>query len=213
MKTITKITENIKNPARVSIYADDEFLLACDKELVFKRGLSKGMKIDPDLLLELAKEDTFIKAREMALRFLERTMKTEAEVVKKLEEKELDSETIERVLTLLKEYKLIDDARYTELYLKEKLRSRGLRKARFELQNKGVSKDTMELVLEKIKTSTIEEDVCYKLARKKYDQLAKREADSYKLKSKLYTFLVGKGYSYDLIGSVINRILASEEIE
>lgn len=211
MKTITKISENKKNKNRVSIYADEEFLLACDKELIYKRGLKKGMQIDPEILLELAKEDTFIRARETALRVLERTMKTEEEVQKKLREKEYDEETIQRVLSLLREYKLLDDERYAELYLKEKLRSRGQKKAKLELLQKGVDKEILNQALDSIKDSNIEEETCLKLARKKYDQLSKREQDPYKLKSKLYTFLVGKGYDYELIGSTLRKILTQEE--
>lgn len=213
MKTITKISENKRNSSRVSIYADDEFLLACDKELVYKRGLVKGMKIDTESLLEIAKEDTFIRAREAALRTLERTMKTEEEVENKLREKEFDEDTIQRVIALLKEYKLLDDVRYTELYLKEKLRSRGQKKAKFELLHKGVDKETLEQVLDDFKDSSIEEETCYKLAKKKYDQLVKREPDAFKLKSKLYTYLTGKGYEYELIGRTLRTILSQTEDE
>lgn len=213
MKTITKISENMKNSNRVSIYADEEFLLSCDKELIFKRGLVKGMKIDTDLLLEIAKEDTFIRARETALRSLERTMKTEEEIQKKLLEKEFDDDTIARVISLLKEYNLLNDARYAELYLKEKLRSRGQKKAKFELLHKGVDKEVLNEALDSLKDSSLEEETCFKLAKKKYDQLCKREQDPFKLKSKLYTFLAGKGYEYELISSTLRKILADSDEE
>lgn len=213
MKTITKISENKKNSNRVSIYADEEFLLSCDKELIFKRGLVMGMKIDTDLLLEIAKEDTFIRARETALRSLERTMKTEEEIQKKLLEKEFDDDTIARVISLLKEYNLLNDARYAELYLKEKLRSRGQKKAKFELLHKGVDKEVLNEALDSLKDSSLEEETCFKLAKKKYDQLCKREQDPFKLKSKLYTFLAGKGYEYELISSTLRKILADSDEE
>lgn len=213
MKTITKISENKKNSNRVSIYADEEFLLSCDKELIFKRGLVKGMKIDTDLLLEIAEEDTFIRARETALRSLERTMKTEEEIQKKLLEKEFDDDTIARVISLLKEYNLLNDARYAELYLKEKLRSRGQKKAKFELLHKGVDKEVLNEALDSLKDSSLEEETCFKLAKKKYDQLCKREQDPFKLKSKLYTFLAGKGYEYELISSTLRKILADSDEE
>ena len=171
------------------------------------------MKIDTDLLLEIAKEDTFIRARETALRSLERTMKTEEEVQKKLLEKEFDDDTITRVLSLLKEYNLLNDARYAELYLKEKLRSRGQKKAKYELLHKGVDKEVLNEALESLKDSSLEEDTCFKLAKKKYDQLNKREQDPFKLKSKLYTFLAGKGYEYDLISSTLRKILTEDEDE
>ncbi|WP_312652990.1 recombination regulator RecX [Proteiniclasticum sp.] len=211
MKTITQISENKKNPDRVSIFADDEFLLSCHKELVYKKSLKKGDKVDPELLLELAKEDEYIKAKDVALRHIELSIKTVKQVEDKLRDKEYSEETIERVIAFLHEYRLLDDLKYAQTFLKEKLRSRGIKKARFELQAKGISKENIELAMESVSTSSVEEDACLKIAQKKYDQLKKREQDEYKLKNKLYTFLAGKGFEYDLISSTLRKIMESDE--
>lgn len=211
MKTITQISENKKNPDRVSIFADDEFLLSCHKELVYKKSLKKGDKVEPELLLELAKEDEYIKAKDVALRHIELSIKTVKQVEDKLRDKEYSEETIERVITFLHEYRLLDDLKYAQTFLKEKLRSRGIKKARFELQAKGISKENIELAMESVSTSSVEEDACLKIAQKKYDQLKKREQDEYKLKNKLYTFLAGKGFEYDLISSTLRKIMESDE--
>ena len=89
MKTITQISENKKNKDRVSIFADDEFLLSCHKELIYKKSLKKGDKVDPNLLLELAKEDEYMKAKDAALRYIERSLKTIHEIEKKLKVQKL----------------------------------------------------------------------------------------------------------------------------
>ena len=211
MNTITQISENKKNKDRVSIFADDEFLLSCDKELIYKKSLKKGDKVDPILLLELAKEDEYLKAKDAALRYIERSLKTIHEIEKKLREKEYSEETISRVIAFMDEYKLVDDDKYAEIFFKEKLRTRGVKKARFELSSKGIPKETMENALENLSSSSVEEDSCLKLAEKKYAQLIKRETDPYKLKNKLYTFLMGKGYSYELINSTLGKIMKNNE--
>ena len=210
MKTITQISENKKNTNRVSIYADDEFLLSCDKELIYRKSLKKGDVVDTDLLLELSREDEFIKGREAALRYIERSFKTVREVEDKLRDKDFSEETIKRVILILHEYKLLDDQKYAEAFMKEKLRTRGIKKVRFELSNKGIDKSVMDSVMDAMSSSEVEEDSCLKLAEKKYDQLKKRESDTYKLKSKLYTFLSGKGYDYELITSTIRKVLERE---
>lgn len=211
MKTITQISENRKNPNRVSIFADDEFLLSCHKELVYRKSLKKGDKVDPELLLELAREDEYIKAKDAALRHIEMSIKTVKQVEDKLREKEYSEEIIERVIDFLHEYRLLDDLKYAQTFLKEKLRSRGIKKARFELLAKGISKDNIELAMESVSTTTVEEDACMKIAEKKYEQLRKREQDEYKLKNKLYTFLAGKGFESELISSTLRRIMESDE--
>ncbi|MFH5835946.1 recombination regulator RecX [Proteiniclasticum sp. C24MP] len=211
MKTITQISENKKNKDRVSIFADDEFLLSCHKELIYKKSLKKGDKVDPELLLELAREDEYIKAKDTALRAIERSLKTVHEIETRLRDKEYTEETIRRVILFMEEYRLIDDYKYAETFFKEKLRTRGVKKARYELSGKGIPKDIMERALEALSTSTVEEDSCLKLAEKKYAQLIKRETDSYKLKNKLYTFLMGKGYDYELISSTLRKVMEDAE--
>ena len=211
MKTITQISENKKNPNRVSIFADDEFLLSCHKELVYKKSLKKGDKVEPELLLELAKEDEYIKAKDVALRHIEMSIKTVKQVEDKLREKEYSEEIIEKVIDFLHEYRLLDDLKYAQTFLKEKLRSRGIKKARFELLAKGISKDNIELAMESVSTTSVEEDACLKIAEKKYQQLKNREQDEYKLKNKLYTFLAGKGFEYELISSTLRKIMENDE--
>lgn len=211
MKTITQISENKKNKDRVSIYADDEFLLSCHKELIYKKSLKKGDKVDPNLLLDLAKEDEYMKAKDAALRYIERSLKTIHEIEKKMKEKEYSEETISRVISFLDEYNLVDDDKYAEIFFKEKLRTRGVKKARFELSSKGIPKEIIEKALETLSSSSVEEDSCLKLAEKKYALLIKKETDAYKLKNKLYTFLMGKGYSYELINSTLRKVMDSNE--
>lgn len=207
MPKITQISENKKNKDRVSIYVDDQFVLACHKELIYKKGLKKDQEIDIDRLKEIALEDDYFKAKDIAFKFLEKTMKTETQLRDKLLEKEFDLATIDRVVVLLNEYKLLDDYKYTLQFLAEKLRSRGLRKASFELHQKGISKEVLEEVLETMDTGSIEEESCFKVAEKKFRDIQKKEDDRYKQKNKLYAFLAGKGYDYETINSVIRRVM------
>jgi len=186
---------------------DDQFVLACHKELIYKKGLKKDLEIDIDLLKEIAHEDDYFKAKDVAFKFLEKTMKTESQLRDKLLEKEFDQVTVDRVVLLLKEYKLLDDHKYALQFLTEKLRSRGLKKVSFELHQKGISKEVLDEVLETMETGSIEEESCVKLAEKKFREIQKKEVDRYKQKSKLYSFLAGKGYDYETINSVIRRVM------
>lgn len=207
MPKITQISENKKNKDRVSIYVEDQFVLACHKELIYKKGLKKDQEIDVELLKEIAKEDDYFKAKDTAFKFLEKNMKTENQLRDKLLEKEFEPVTIDRVVVLLKEYKLLDDHRYTQQFLAEKLRSRGLKKVTFELHQKGITKEVLQEVLDTMDTGSIEEESCFKVAEKKFREIQRKEADRYKQKNKLYTFLAGKGYDYETINSVIRRVM------
>lgn len=207
MPKITQISENKKNKDRVSIYVEDQFVLACHKELIYKKGLKKDQEIDVELLKEIAQEDDYFKAKDTAFKFLEKNMKTENQLRDKLLEKEFEPFTIDLVVVLLKEYKLLDDHRYTQQFLAEKLRSRGLKKVTFELHQKGITKEVLQEVLDTMDTGSIEEESCFKVAEKKYREIQRKEVDRYKQKNKLYTFLAGKGYDYETINSVIRRVM------
>ncbi len=211
MKKITEIKENKKNENRVSIFSEGEFLVACDKELIYKHQMKVGDPVDENLLKELSLEDDYIKAREVGLRQLEHSFKTEKQVKDKLIQFEFTEETIERVIEKLREYNLLDDKKYAELFLKEKLRTRGLRKASYELAQKGIPKELISEMAMEMDTTNMEESSCMAHGKKKYDQLVKREKDEYKLKNKLFTYLSSKGYNFDLIKSCLSEIMGEEE--
>ncbi len=206
-----EIKENKRNKNRVSIFTDDGFLFACEKELIYKHHIKKGDPVDEKILKDLIAEDDYIKAREMGLRQLESSFKTEKQIKDKLDEKGFEEDIIEQVIEKFREYNLVDDKKYTEMFLKEKLRSRGLRKASYELSQKGISKELVAEVSEEINTYDMEEASCRAHGVKKYEQLRKKETDPYKLKNKLFTFLSSKGYDYDLVNSIMGEILTSKK--
>lgn len=216
MAKITDIKTNKRNKERVSIFVEDEFVLACSDELVYKRSLKIGDEIDVTVLKEIAKEDEFVKAKDRAYRYLERTYKTEKEVKDYLSKKEYDDGVIERVILVLREYNLTDDYRYAEIFIKSKIKTNGLRKITFDLERKGISKEIIrdalnETVIEDNSVKEVEEEKCFNIGLKKYNLLKKREDDKFKLKSKLFSFLAGRGYDFDLINSVTEKILSEED--
>ncbi len=212
MKKITEIKENKRNKDRVSIFTDEGFLFACEKELIYKHHIKKGDPVDEKILKDLIAEDDYIKAREIGLRQLESSFKTEKQIKDKLAEKGFDEDIIEQVLEKFREYNLVDDHKYTEMFLKEKLRSRGLKKATYELYQKGISKELVAEVSEEINTFALEEESCRAHGAKKYAQLKSKETDRYKLKNKLFTFLSSKGYDYDLINDVMGELLTDKTV-
>lgn len=211
MVRITSIEENKKNKDRVSIYVEGEFLLACDKSIVYKKQLRKDMEVSTETLLELAKEDDRIKAKDTALRQLERGYKTEHEVRQKLTLKEYSEETIEETLKFLRDYDLVDDRRYATLFVTERIRKNGVYKIKNDLLAKGIDKEIIQEALDRLEGNDAELDSCMEAGKKKLAILKNRETDPYKLKNKLYTYLAGRGYSRDTIMSVLSRLLSGDD--
>ncbi|NLZ35781.1 Regulatory protein RecX [Clostridium sp. N3C] len=203
---ITKVEVQKNNKNRVNVYVDDEYAFSCDTELVYKYDLKKQRIINLEELKEIIAEDNYMKAKNAALKYIERTYKTEKEMKDKLINKGYDEATIKRVIIFLKEYNFLDDRKYAELYIKTKQKNAGKNKIKIDLLKKGVSHSVIESVTENL-TSDSEEESARVLAEKKHKTIIKRERDKRKVYEKLIRFLVSKGFTWELSKSVINKLM------
>ena len=192
MAKITKIEVQKKNKERVNLFLDEEYAFSLSMELVYKEGLKKNQEIDAKRLELLAEEESIIRCKNSALKTIERSFKTEKEVIEKLKEKGYGDNAINKSIEFLKEYNFINDINYTNAYIKDKLNSFGSQKIKYTLIQKGISK---EIVEESLAGSNKDNEIktAFNLARKKLDIIRKRENDNYKISGKLYRYLFSKG--------------------
>lgn len=212
MGKITKIEVQKRNKDRVNIYIDEIYSFSVNAELVYKEGLKINMIVEEDKLLNVAREENFMKCKNTALRIIERSYKTEKEIKDKLIEKGYGNEEINPTLDFLKEYNFINDESYTKMYVKDRTRTQGKGKIKSALMRKGVDKEDIQQALDSIDRDD-EFDVAMEMAKKKYSQLSKREDDKYKLWNKLCRFLVGRGYDYSLAKDVIKKVVEIDNID
>ena len=210
MNIITKIEVGKRNKERVNIYIDEEFAFSLSAEIVYKENLASKQTVDVEKLIKLAKEDEFMKCKNSALRIVERSYKTEKEVQTKLLAKEYSKESIDRTMEFLREYRLIDDQSYVKMYVKDKLRSQGKNKIKYNLKRKGICDELINAELSNIDNEE-SRDGAVILAEKKYRELQRRESDKYKISQKLYRFLISKGYNYDLASQVMKEVIKTDE--
>jgi regulatory protein len=203
---ISKIEVQKKNKDRVNVYIDGEYAFPCNSEIIFRHNIKIGQIVDADNLQEIVDMDNYIKCKNAALRIIEKTYKTQKQIYDKLIMKEYDKKTIEKVLDFLKEYNLLDDEKYAEAYIKDKIKDQGKNKIKYTLIGRGISED---IIVEKLGLIDIdkEEQVATSLAEKKYIILVKSENDSKKIYKKLGDYLIRKGYKFQLIKTVLNKIL------
>ena len=212
MNIITKIEVGKRNKERVNIYIDEEYAFSISAELIYKENIKVKDKIDVDSLKKLADEDNYIKCKNTALKTIERTYKSEKELAQKLALKGYDDHIINRTINFMKEYNLLNDNNYATMYVKDRSRNVGKKKIKYSLLQKGIDEEIIESELEKINNDEVKA-IVYEMALKKYKVFSKRENDNYKLTQKLYRFLMGKGYDYDLIKDVVKSIVKSEDFE
>ena len=212
MSKISKIEIQKNNKNRVNIYIEDEYVFSCATELIYKRKLSINESIDLEYIKSVVEEDNFIKAKTDALRAIEKTLKTEKEITDKLSKKGYDLDIIKRVIEFLKEYEFLNDSKYAEMYIKDKLNSSGRNKIIYTLRSKGIDKNIISNCFSQVDKSD-EQESAFLLASKKYNLLINREKDKKKLYQKLVQFLSSKGYEWEVISGIVDKLIKGEWVE
>ena len=212
MAVITKIERQKRNKERVNIYLDDEYAFSISAELVYKENLKVKDVVDTEKLKSVADKESYVRCKNSALKIIERSYKTEKEVVEKLQMKGYEEKHIESAVQFLKEYKFLNDDYYAEAFIKDKLTSKGSMRIKQDLMKKGIPREVIEEKLEGIDKDD-ERETAKVLAEKKLRVIRKSENDTYKISGKLYRFLISKGYTYDVVKEVVKDVMSIDDFE
>lgn len=209
MNIITKIEAQKKNQERVNIYVDDEFFMAIFKELVFTFNLKKGDTIDKDNLESILRNEMFIKAKNKALNILSKADQSENKIKEKLST-DFEEDVIEDVLEFLRKYNFINDELLAQKIVNTNinLNKCGKNKIKQNLYNKGINRETISEAINDIDYDTEFENAMY-LAKKRYERV--KNEDKRKIYQKISQHLAYKGFNYEIIKRVLNKILNVDE--
>ena len=141
-------------------------------------------------------------AREAALRLLERTRRTRADLARRLREKGFDPAVSAAVLERLAGVGLVDDVEYALAFLNERWgrRAAGRRRLEQELHRRGVGREEVEQAFARFEAAQGPADEV-RLARRVAEQAARRYArlDPRTRRQRLYALLARRGFDGDVI--------------
>ena len=145
--------------------------------------------------------DDFDKGYQVALRFISKRMKTEAEVRKKLNTSCPDQVT-RKVIERLKDDGYIDDALYVDCYIRDRMKFNpmGRHRIKMELEQKGIKRDLVENSSEYLAID--EKEVIEGILETK---LKGCDISEEKQKRRLLGYLVRRGFSFEAINQVLAR--------
>lgn len=204
-RTITKIEVQKRNKDRVNVYINDEFAFACSSELVYCHNLQKGRVIDLDGLKEVIIEDNYIKCKSVALKYIERTLKTKNQIIEYLIKKEFEEITVSRVIEFLEQYNFIDDKNYVKAFLNTNIKKWSKNKIFYDLKHKGIDEETINTILNEV-TYEDEKKCLIKLAEKKAKILCGKESDKRKIIEKLTLYLQSRGCDFETIKDIVKEL-------
>ncbi len=142
--------------------------------------------------------DSFDRALRYALNILNRRDYTEFEMLSKLNNRGFEKDVIDNTIKYLKEKKLIDDERYADNFIYFKLKNGyGKKRIEYELKKKGIDGNIINKYLQEVDEGSFIKEV--------FEKKLTTLKNSRNKKSKLYSFLVRRGYGYDLINEILNN--------
>ncbi len=162
-------------------------------------------------------KDTSEAAYRKALFLLERRDYTEAELQRKLKEKEYTQECIAFAMAKLKEYGFVDDRRFTEQYIRYHYEAYSRRVLAMKLHRKGIQTNLFDLVYQEIASElevnpeeeALKKAVCAairKAERKGYSADAMPPEEKRRIVSSLFR----KGFSIEKINKELTKIPESD---
>ena len=208
---ITKITQQKKDPNRVSIFLDNKFAFGLANKFLVEFDLFKDKNIQEKEIADILREDVGEKLKTKIYKLVLSRPRSEKEVrdyvQKKFREgrykveKEYWSELTETIVTDLKELGLINDEEFARWFVenRKEFKPRGKRMLQMELKQKGIDDSVIQ---ESLRLDNDDElEMAKRLVMKKEKSLMRYNDE--KRKEKLNAFLQRKGFGWDTIKSVI----------
>ena len=199
--TITALKAQSRDKERVNVFLDGEF--AFGLALIHALWLKVGQHLSDDDIATLQAADTLEKAQQRALNLISYRPRSEKEVRLRLKRAGVDEPEILIVIQKLKDAGLLNDEAFSQQWVESRLRAspRGKRMMRWELKQKGVGDKEIASALEGVDDL----QAAYEAATRRWSRVATLEPRE--RKRKLTEFLARNGFDYDVISSVINRVL------
>ncbi len=196
VKSIEYIDDNV---CRVVLEGFD--VLELDPFTVSQSRIEAEEYAEDEVINELKLKSECIKAQKLALKFLNTKMRTEKQLRKHLEEKNISLEAAESAVDAAKQWGYIDDAAYARAYMEYRLSGskKSLRAIFYDLKLEGVDMQTVKDVAEEFGLDDYER--CKEVA----GRLFSGELDE-KAKKKLVGQLTRNGFLWDQINYAIARL-------
>ena len=137
-----------------------------------------------------------------AMKILEYSDRTEAQLRRKLKERNFPDPSIDKAVEYVRSFHYIDDRRYADSYVRSNLDRRSRREIREKLRERGVSSEIIEDVLSEYEFG--EKDTIKKLFLKKY---GKDDAADQKTYEKAIRYFGQKGYGYQDIRKALEEVI------
>lgn len=196
---ITSLQMQKRNKERVNVFLDDEFAfaIALNDAITLKKGQHLSAA-DVEAFKQAGESDL---AFQRAVRYLGMRPRSSAEIVTYLKRKEVDETVVEDVVRRLHEKGYLDDEAFARFWVenRNRFRPRGAQALRYELRQKGVERETIDVTLDE----QDEEGAAWAALQPKVDHWATLEKMEFEQKG--LAFLARRGFRFDVCRRTVNQ--------
>lgn len=200
MPVITSIKAQ-KNKKRVNIFLDGEYSFALDLDNFGILGLKVNQELSEKQKNEIIKKGELQKSFDKTLKFAMMRPRSLKETKDYFRRKEIDESLHQTILDKLARLELLDDTKFAKWWVEQRLqfKNKSKKDITFELRQKGIDSNIIKNTLD---NSEIDEVKIAKIivAKKTYKW---QKYDDKTRKQKIAQYLAGKGFSWDVVESVV----------
>jgi regulatory protein len=201
MPIITSIKAQ-KNQKRVNINLDGVFGFGLDLENFMRLQLKVNQDLTQSEVNEIIKKGELQKNFEKTLRFAMTRPRSLKEIKDYFRRKQVDTSLHQNIIDKLIKLELLDDNKFAEWWVRQRLefKHKSKKDITFELRQKGIDSNIIKNVLDDSEIDEVKiakELIAKKLYKwQKYDENIRRQ--------KISQYLAGKGFSWDVIKSLVS---------
>lgn len=170
-------------------------------DILVKNGIKIG-EIDDDLFYTSVEESGVLIGYNLVLKYVGANIKTEKQIKDYLYRKDFHSEAVNKIIEKLKEYKIIDDKLYADMYVRSNPNF-SKNKLKQKLFSNGIKSDLVDESIVDVDDSESAMKHAVKFLKNK--ALTKENID------KMIRRLTYLGYNWDVIKNVLNRLKCDVE--
>lgn len=199
---ITKIETTTTN--KYKIYLDEEFAFVLYKGELSRYHIKEGGSLLEEEFLKMKKEVVTKRAKKRVLHLLEKMARSEEQIRIKLRQGYYTEDVIDEAIEYAKKFGYINDHNYARSYGQMKMNQKSKKEIYFGLLGKGIHKEIVTEVLDELYQMEDESELIIKLIRKKLNKLENLDRKDIQ---KINGYLMRKGFAYDQIKDVMEKIV------
>lgn len=210
MAVITSIRPQKFKKEWFNLFLDDKFAFSLPAETLVKAGLAENQIISSEKVAALIEENDFFTTYDKVLNFLSFRPRSKFEISQYLSKKEVGEKTKDKIMDKIKKLGFLDDEKFARWLVEQRsgTRPKGKYFLEEELRQKGVDKPLIKELMGELRPKESDFELAQKLALNKLENW--KNLPSKEVKNKLFGFLFRRGFSYEVVGEVIDKLCKRE---